>query len=292
MATSRRSFHDMMEVIVPEGVDGDWRIERFGVDEADAKCERLRAAIGHGGSNIWSGNYIRLMRGRTVVMSNTPDEKRDHIAVLVEAQRAGKDFTAIVGGLGLGMVLTALMEIGAGHVTVIEKSPAVIRLAGPTLESRFPGRLTIIEADVYDWRPPKGQRWNMAWWDIWDTKCEDNLDEMATLHRRFARRVDWQGSWGKEELRYWRRRNASAGQYIVRWREPHTQPVRADSFAVGAVRWSAWATASKHTRLLDAIAAAKRIYLIGVPQAAVFHRGRRIGATGVDGVFRRQRARR
>jgi hypothetical protein len=66
-------------------------------------------------------------------------------------------------------------------------------------------RLTVICASAYDWQPPKGVRYNAVWHDIWDNLCTDNLVEMARLHRKYARRCDWQGSWGKEILRYRKR---------------------------------------------------------------------------------------
>ncbi len=42
----------------------------------------------------------------------------------------------------------------------------------------------------------------MAWFDIWDDLCTDNLEQMKILHRKFARKAAWKGSWGKEFLQY------------------------------------------------------------------------------------------
>ena len=67
--------------------------------------------------------------------------------------------------------------------------------------------LEIIEADAYLYQPPKGIRYSVVWHDIWPDLCEDNLKEMGTLHRRYGKRCDWQGSWGKELLRHHRRRD-------------------------------------------------------------------------------------
>lgn len=84
------------------------------------------------------------------------------------------------------------------HVTVIEKSPDVIALVAPHYLARYGERLTVVEADILEWKPAKGERWNAAWYDIWNDLCADNLENMKTLHRRFGKKVDWQGSWGRE----------------------------------------------------------------------------------------------
>ena len=42
--------------------------------------------------------------------------------------------------------------------------------------------------------------------DIWDDICLDNLETMATLHRKYGRRCDWQGSWKRDWLKYQQRR--------------------------------------------------------------------------------------
>jgi hypothetical protein len=46
----------------------------------------------------------------------------------------------------------------------------------------------------------------VAWHDVWANICEDNLPLMARLHRRYGRRVNWQGSWSKEVVLAARRR--------------------------------------------------------------------------------------
>jgi len=61
-------------------------------------------------------------------------------------------------------------------------------------------RLEIIHADLFEWRPPKGQRYGMAWFDVWPTICQDNWDEMKLLQRRYGSKADWKGSWGRNEI--------------------------------------------------------------------------------------------
>ena len=151
---------------------------------------RLRAAIsGFHGDYCPAGTYKRLRRGSTVVMSNTKMEVDTNRAFVRAA--TGR---VLVNGLGLGMVLTALLKKpDVASITVIENSPDVIALVAPTFASD--PRVTIIHADALEWRPAKGEKFDAVWHDIWDDISSDNLQDMKTLHRRYGRRADWQGSW-------------------------------------------------------------------------------------------------
>jgi len=210
------------KVNIPEGQSGNWRVEHFEISEDEAKFENMRCAINGRNRYIRPGNYTRLMHNDTVVMSDTPAEMRDHY----EAVRAASGH-CLVNGLGLGMVVCAMLDkrvddrgvrtddpntkLAVDHVTVIEKSEDVIRLVGPALEARYGDRLTIVHADAYDYKPPKGVRYNAVWHDIWNHLCVDNLPLMHKLHRKYGRRAEWQGSWGRELLEYQRRQHARRG---------------------------------------------------------------------------------
>ena len=181
----------MRQVDVPEGKSGDWRIERFEVSKQDADFENLRAAIGGSSRPIRPGTYTRLMRGGSLVMSDTPMEMYDH----AEAVRRARG-RVLVGGLGLGMVVQAMLDMpDVEHVTVVELSDDVITLAGAHYLSRYPGRLNIVHDNMLTWRPAKTARYGAAWFDIWDGICSDNLPAMQTLRRRYARRAAWLGCW-------------------------------------------------------------------------------------------------
>jgi len=201
MGVNLRSLMDALHTDIPEGVSGDWRVERFEVTEAEISLARLRAqcnpnAMGRGSMD--PGTHTRLMRGGTLVMSDTPDEIRDIWGPIMQAGRRGGH--CLVNGMGLGLVVTGLLlEEAVERVTVIELSPDVITLVAPYMRDRFGDRLEIIEADAFAWRAPRGSRWTVAWHDVWDTICADNLEEMAKLHRKYGRRADWQGSWCKAE---------------------------------------------------------------------------------------------
>lgn len=180
--------------MIPEGTSGNWQVEHFTVTEDDIRIFNMRCAFQPGGYRrmMEPGTYERLMRGRHVVMSNTPAEKGDYRWFVYKA--TGR---VLLNGLGLGCVLRDLLDKpDIENVTVIEKSPDVIALVAPHIIDH---RVTIIEADAFEWKPPKGVRYDAVWHDIWDDICADNLPEMHTLHRKYGRRADYQESWCRGE---------------------------------------------------------------------------------------------
>ena len=187
-----------VDVDVPEGVSGVWRVENFTVSEQDAKRERMYAVF-HGGRGVPAGDYVRLMRGGRVIMSNTPDEIRDHSPIRWNA--TGK---VLINGLGLGVVIEMIID-QVQHITVVEKSADVIDLCANHYRTKYPDKIEVIQADALEYQPPKGIRYNAVWHDIWDDICTDNLISMGRLHRKYGRRADWQGSWSREDCLYYRR---------------------------------------------------------------------------------------
>lgn len=137
------------------------------------------------------GTYERLKCGGQLVMSNTPAERNDYRWFVHKATG-----NVLVNGLGLGCVVRELLtKPDIERVTVIEKSADVIALVGPYITDP---RLTIIEADAFEWKPSRGERYNAVWHDIWNDICADNLPEMHTLHRKYGRRTDYQESWCRD----------------------------------------------------------------------------------------------
>lgn len=204
-------WYDDYKVNVPEGETGDFSIKHVIVGSEDEKNGRMRACNPTSmGRFVPAGRYTMLYQKGSLWMSDTPDEMRDHLSPIHEAERSGGH--VLINGLGIGMVAGAIASFeNVTKVTVIEKSPEVIALVGPSLTEKFGSRIEIIEADAYEFKPPKGVRYTVVWHDIWMNLCTDNLDEMAKLHRKYGRRTDWQGSWGKELLKYHRRQERSQG---------------------------------------------------------------------------------
>lgn len=185
------------KVDVPEGISGAWKIQRFtiqtGSDELFSHSLR--------GRGVSPGTYTRITRNGRVVMSDTDAEVRDHSKFIWKARRGGG--RVLIHGLGIGMCLNAILsgDSQVKHVLVIEQSPDVIKLVASHYIKKFGAeRVEIREGDAYTWKPEKGQRWTHVWHDIWDDLCTDNLPLMTRLHRRFGKRCDWQGSWGRELL--------------------------------------------------------------------------------------------
>ena len=125
-------------------------------------------------------------------MSDTPAEQRDHCEAVRRATGS-----CLLNGLGIGMVLkNILLKDDVTDVTVVEISQDLIDMVSPHYNDP---RVTFVCSNAFDYKPPKGKRYNMVWHDIWDYICSDNLPEMTRLHRKYGRRADWQGSWCKRE---------------------------------------------------------------------------------------------
>lgn len=179
------------KVSIPEGERGLWSVKKFTVEPVDPyDLGRLRA-LRDGRGHVPPGTYTKLVcQGRGVIMSDTPDEMRDHV---VAVRKATGD--VLINGLGIGMVLAAVLrKPKVTSVTVVEIDPDVIALVSPYYAD---DRLQIVCASAFDYQPPKGKCYNMVWHDIWDAISEDNLAEMTRLKRKYGRLADWQGCWAE-----------------------------------------------------------------------------------------------
>lgn len=183
----------MQQVSIAEGERGRWSVSRFTVSEQEAKFTALRAVM-KGRGYVPAGSYTQLKRGPVIVMSDTPDEMRDHRWAVHKARGH-----VLINGLGIGMVLTnVLQKPEVTAVTVVELDADVIALVGPNYSDP---RVNIVHASAFDYAPPKGVRYGAVWHDIWDNICGDNLSEMTRLKRKYGRRADWQGCWCEYECR-------------------------------------------------------------------------------------------
>lgn len=191
-------------VTIPEGTKGPWTVSKFEIS-AEPTIETLRLALD--GRGIRPGKYTRLShKSRGVVMSDTTAEKADHYGFARAAQGH-----CLINGLGIGMCLNAaLQKEQVSFVTVVEIDKDVIDLVWPHYASE---RCEIVHISAFDYKPPKGVRYGAVWHDIWDAICEDNLPEMHKLHRKYGRRADWQGSWGRGTIESIRRKERNS-----RWR--------------------------------------------------------------------------
>lgn len=170
---------------IPDAVSGEWAIETFTVsgNELSEKIQFIKT-----GRYTPRGTYKKLVRGSTLVMSNTPDEIRDFSHMVNSAHG-----NILINGLGLGCLVRCLLgKSEVSHIKVIEKSEDVISLISPYFRD---DRLEIIHADAFEYKPPRGEKYDFVWHDIWDYITSENLKEMNILHKKYGRRTKWQDSW-------------------------------------------------------------------------------------------------
>lgn len=162
----------MIHCLVP-GCKGDHKLDNFHVDG------NTFYAILQG---IDDGDYTRLSYRGEVVMSDTPMEKRTNQFVI---QHAHGD--VLIGGLGIGMILLEMdKNPQVRSITVIEKYQDVIDLVGSQLP--LSDKVTIIHADVFEWKPVKGTRYDCIYMDIWSYINSDVYkEEMVPLKRKWSR---------------------------------------------------------------------------------------------------------
>lgn len=96
------------------------------------------------------------------------------------------------------MLKNILLKPEVTDVTVVEISQDLIDLVAPHYQDP---RVTIVCADAFEYKTPKGKKYGMCWHDIWSGICSDNLEEMAKLHRKYGKKAAWQGSWCKHECK-------------------------------------------------------------------------------------------
>jgi spermidine synthase len=148
-----------------------------------------------------AGKHVRLVVCGETMMSDTEMEKASNREFIRMAKG-----DVLIAGLGIGLIIWPIInKPEVTSVTVIEKYPDVITLVSKSVAHH---KLTIIEEDIFNWKTKR--MFDTIYFDIWPTISTDNLDEMATLNRKFARRLNpggWRGSWMEDSLKYDRRRN-------------------------------------------------------------------------------------
>ncbi len=186
------------KVSVTPATKGDAKVDMFSVTADEIGLFNLRE-IRDGGRHriVPPGTYTRLSIGGSLVMTDTPAEAYENRPPVLNTHKGA---LVLVNGLGLGFVLAAILTREPSRVVVIERNKNVIDLVGPSITDK---RVWIIHGDAFKVRPSqylkKGERYAVAWHDIWNDHCEDNLPAMHKLKRRFARAAKWQGCWSQDE---------------------------------------------------------------------------------------------
>lgn len=181
---------------IPEGRSGAWTVAHFEhtgprpAREDDPRPEWARCP---------PGRYTRLTVGKTVMMTDTREEWTTQLHAIARACAAGGD--VLISGLGLGVVVDSMLatpDSKVEHITVIERASDVIALVAPHVTARWPERVTVVEADTFEWTPPRGARYSVGWHDIWPNPYDPRIRaEMDRLEDRYRHVCDWQASWGR-----------------------------------------------------------------------------------------------
>lgn len=196
-----------IDVNIPDGKRGEWSVQTFNVPEKDSSQIISLMKTGRG---VPAGTYKRLVRNDCVVMSNTPDEINDFTHFTSQAKGS-----VLINGLGLGVVVMSLLDNNdVTEITIIEKSLDVIGLVAKHIKHKRADIVEVLHRDAFEYKPPKGKRYNAVWHDIWDYISEDNIPEMTKLHRKYGKRCDYQESWCKDECLRLRRKNNNHGRGI------------------------------------------------------------------------------
>ena len=151
---------------------GDFSIDVFEICDGD-----VMAMV----EGIPKGRYVRLLDKRGCVMSTTPMEMRTNMGFLWNAHG-----DVLIGGLGIGMIILAAQERqDVKSITVIEKFQDCIDLV--TSQVPFNEKVKIICADVFDWKPDGGQKFDCIYMDVWSYVNSDVYKEMCHLTRRYGK---------------------------------------------------------------------------------------------------------
>jgi hypothetical protein len=137
---------------------------------------RLRARMD--GMPLYANTYTRLFVDGELWMTDAEFECQTNVEVVRAAHG-----DVLIAGLGLGLILSPILEKSdVQSVTVLEVSPDVIALIGPRYQN---SKLTIIEADVFLWQPPK-KAFNFIYFDIWaNVPNADDRPRIQLLKRRY-----------------------------------------------------------------------------------------------------------
>ncbi|KKL19574.1 hypothetical protein LCGC14_2464100 [marine sediment metagenome] len=182
----------MSKVDIPEGQIGNYKIEKFITDRTDFHSFLRKRTVPLG------QQFTRLTKNNSIIMSDTPAECNDH-SYFIHITKGN----ILIAGLGIGYVLQEVAKKdNVTHITVVEISSEVIQLVWSYYKDKFGDKIEIVNADILEWKPPKGIKYDCAWYDIWNDICLDNYDDMKKLHRKFAKRVmNYQGCWSREYLK-------------------------------------------------------------------------------------------
>lgn len=193
-------FYNMADLL-EDRENGDWKLQRFTIDK-----NNFRAMM----EGISSGTYVRLLHKGECVMSDTNMEKRTNIDFCCSAYG-----DVLIGGLGIGMIILAIQDKPeVKSITVIEKNEEVIDMIASQLN--FNDKVKIICADVFDWKPEIGVKYDVSYMDIWNWVNRDIYErEMKPLKRKYARFLRSKAENPKRYNKCWAEYQAKTGKRLA-----------------------------------------------------------------------------
>lgn len=131
--------------------------------------------------------YCRLLINGEVVMTDAEFERKTNLSAIYAAHG-----NALIAGLGIGLILEPFIK-KCSSVTVIEKNADVISSVG----QHYP-EISIIHADIFQWEPPKVQKWDTIYFDVWSFFNDDTDKQALSLIRKYRKHLKpkgWIGAW-------------------------------------------------------------------------------------------------
>jgi spermidine synthase len=164
--------------LIPPKEQGIAKISRFEFNEKDDFLFNLRASRDHPMFRMRSGKYLRLSVGNQLMMSDTAMERISNKKFIDYA-----DGRVLIAGLGIGLIIhNILHKESITEIIIIEKHQDVIDLVAPYFTDP---RLKIICADIFEWKPQKGEKFDTIYFDIWPQITTENLKQIKVLHNKF-----------------------------------------------------------------------------------------------------------
>ena len=193
-------FESMAKILDEKETDR-FKLEKFEINE---KNRSFRNPIPY-------GNYIRLLDKTNIcngcIMSDTPMEHRTNYEIL---EKAHGDI--LIGGLGIGMILIPLMKKEeVKTITIMEKYQDIIDMVGSQLPLN--NKVKIIQGDIFNNNFPRGTKFDVVYFDVWNYISSDVYEEMKQLKKNYRRCLkskkdnpsSWMGCWAEYEAKNNRR---------------------------------------------------------------------------------------
>ena len=191
-----------MARLVPQAAKGRASVQHITVDAEGGRtaCYVYGEFKNPSPPGTYASLRVKIDSGEPLVMMSDFYYERATCEGVV--RRAHGD--VLIAGLGLGMILHAILKKpSVQSVTVIEKFQDVVDLISPSLPRD--SRLTVVTADIFEWKPPDGRCYDVIWFDIWPDIEPCRLPEMKQLSCRFHPYLNhanphcWMESWHRLE---------------------------------------------------------------------------------------------